>query len=351
VKDKRAYSVKRKLKYEEAGVNLEEASKTISKIKRLVESTYDRNVLSGIGPFAALYRLPIEEFKEPVLVASSDGVGTKIILHLKAGTLKAAGQDLVAMSSNDILTLGARPLFFMDYVAGGKIDSNVVAEFVEGISMACKKIGCSLIGGETAEMPGVYKDGDYDLSGFIVGIAEKERIPDAESIEENDVIIGIPSSGPHSNGYSLIRKIIEETGIGLDDIVTDTGQTFGSLILQPTVLYHPYLYPLFEANIVKSAAHITGGGFYENIPRALNPDVDAVIEKRLIPTQPVFNLLMEKGSIDEDEMYRVFNMGIGFVIVVEESKTEAALDMLNEQGISGFAIGRIVKGSGKVVLV
>lgn len=342
---------KKKLKYEEAGVNLEEASKTIHKIKGLVESTYDKNVLSGIGPFAALYSLPSKDFNEPVLVASSDGVGTKIILHLKAKTLREAGQDLVAMSSNDILTLGAKPLFFMDYVAGGKIDSNVVAEFIEGISNACKKIGCSLIGGETAEMPGLYKEGDYDLSGFIVGIVEKTKIPDAKAVRENDVIIGVPSSGPHSNGYSLIRKIMDEAEIGLDDIVPGTGATFGSLILKPTELYHPKLYSLFEANIVKSAAHITGGGFYENIPRALNPNVDAVIEKRLIPTPPIFHFLMEKGGVDEEEMYRVFNMGIGFVVIVDQKNEDTAIQILKEKGTLGIVIGRIIKGNGKVVLV
>ena len=338
-------------KYEASGVSLEEAGKAVRKIKEIVEETFTPAVLTKIGAFAAVYRAEFEGLNRPALVSSTDGIGTKISLHLQADTLEAAGQDLVAMSSNDILTLGARPLFFLDYIAGGKLNAEIVARFVKGIAAACKKIGASLIGGETAEMPGIYREGDYDLSGFIVGVTDLELLPGPERLRSGDTIIGLASSGPHSNGYSLIRKVMEDADIKLQDVVPGTDKTFGEFILKPTVLYHPYLLPLFEAGVVKSAAHITGGGFYENVARAIPPDLDAVIFAKSYPIPPIFKFLQEVGNISDEEMYRVFNMGIGFVIFVDREKSGRIINQLKANGIEAFIIGEVIEGRGKVKIV
>lgn len=338
-------------KYESSGVSLKEAHKAVKKISEIVKETFTPSVLTQIGSFAAVYRPEFEDLAKPVLITSTDGIGTKIILHLKAGTLEAAGQDLVAMSANDILTLGARPLFFLDYIAGGKLDAEIVARFVKGIANACKKIGASLIGGETAEMPGIYREGDYDLSGFIVGAADLEKLPGPDKLSHGDLIIGLASSGPHSNGYSLIRKIMDDSSIHLEDEVAGTGRTFGDLILEPTVLYHPYLLALFEAGLVKSAAHITGGGFHENIARALPPTLDAVIFKGSFVVPPVFRYLQKAGSISEEEMYHVFNMGIGFVIFVSPDDASSVIEEIKRSGIESFIIGKVIEGKGRVKIV
>jgi len=337
--------------YESSGVNLKEAQKTVKKISEIVKDTFTPSVLTQIGSFAAVYRLDFKNLEKPVLIASTDGIGTKIILHLKAGTLEAAGQDLVAMSANDILTLGARPLFFLDYIAGGKLDAEIVARFVAGIANACKKIGASLVGGETAEMPGIYREGDYDLSGFIVGAADLEKLPGPEKLSPGDLIIGLASSGPHSNGYSLIRKIMDDSSIQLHDEVPGTDKTFGELVLEPTVLYHPHLISLFEAGIVKSAAHITGGGFYENIARAISPNLDAVIFKDSYKVPPIFNYLQKVGGISEEEMYHVFNMGIGFVIFVNPYEASNTIEEIERSGVEAFIIGKVTEGRGKVKIV
>ncbi|MCX7831478.1 MAG: phosphoribosylformylglycinamidine cyclo-ligase [Actinobacteria bacterium] len=338
-------------RYEESGVNLKEASKTVAEIKQVVKRTFNDKVLTDLGSFAALFDANFKDYKNPVLVSSTDGVGTKIILHIEAGTYKEAGQDLVAMSSNDILTLGAKPLFFLDYIAGGKINSHVVSKFVEGMAEACQQIGAALIGGETAEMPGVYKEGDYDLSGFIVGIADKSEIPDASLIKPGDIVIGIESSGPHSNGFSLIRKIMNEKSVTLESEVPGTDKKFAELVLKPTILYHPSVLPLFEKKLVKSAANITGGGFYENIPRSIPTNVDVVIRKSSFEVPEIFKFIMKVGQIEEEEMFNVFNMGIGFIIISDRENENEIFNMVSASGLKCFTIGEVVEGEGKVRIV
>lgn len=338
-------------KYLEAGVNLEESAKAVEKIKEVVQSTFNENVIAGIGPFAAAYSLKTEQYSEPLLVTSTDGVGTKILLHLQQKTYRKAGQDLVAMSSNDILTMGAKPLFFLDYIAGGKIDSVVVSEFVSGIADACREIGAALVGGETAEMPGVYKEGDYDLSGFIVGIAEKSRIPQPENLKAGDVLIGLESSGPHSNGYSLIRKIISDNRISLDEYDSTAEKTYAQMLLAPTILYHPAVLPLFEEGYILSAANITGGGFYENIPRILPENFKAVIEKGSFEIPYIFKKLQSLGNIPEEDMFNVFNMGVGFVLVVRPEDTDKVISQIEKSGVRAFKIGYLEEGSKGVELI
>lgn len=340
-----------KSRYEEAGVNLDEAAKTVGKIKEIVKKTFNSKVLTDLGAFAAAYDARFENLKNPVLVTSTDGVGTKIVLHLEAGTFAEAGQDLVAMCSNDILTMAAKPLFFLDYIAGGKLDSGVVERLVEGIASACLKIGASLIGGETAEMPGLYKEGDYDVSGFIVGVCERDHIPDVSSVKPGDILIGVESSGPHSNGYSLIRKIMEEKSISLQTVISDTGLSFGEMILKPTHLYHPVIMPLFEERLVKTAANITGGGFFENIPRSMPSNVNAVISKSSFVVPEIFKFIMSAGEVEESEMYAVFNMGIGFVLFGERNKETEIHRAIALRGLKSYTIGEVVEGKGKVILV
>lgn len=338
-------------KYQESGVDLEEASKTVAQIKKIVKKTFTDKVLTDLGSFAAVFEANFNGYENPVLVSSTDGVGTKIKLHLEAGTYKEAGQDLVAMSSNDILTLGAKPLFFLDYIACGKLNSYIVSQFIDGMAEACKEIGAALIGGETAEMPGIYNEGDYDLCGFIVGIADKSKIPDASLVKPGDIIIGIESSGPHSNGYSLIRKIMKEKSITLETIVPGIGKKFAELVLKPTILYHKSLLPLFEEKLVKSAANITGGGFYENIPRSIPPGVDVVISKSSFEVPEIFKFIMKLGNVEEEEMFHVFNMGIGFILISDSKNENDILNMISESGLKCFTIGEIVDGQGKVRIV
>lgn len=341
---------KRPKSYQEAGVDLEEAERTVKKITGLVASTHNANVLESIGPFASLYRFPLESYEEPVLVASTDGVGTKILLHLEAGTFREAGIDLVAMSSNDILTAGARPLFFLDYIAAGKLSAEAVAGFIEGMAEACMTIGASLIGGETAEMPGVYRPGDYDLSGFIVGVVDRKKIPDIRSISPGDVVIGLASSGPHANGYSLIRKVLKENQLKLDQIPPEIGISLKDALLAPTVLYHPVLIDLYEQGIIKGSANITGGGFYENIPRTLPEGTAAVIKQSSIKVPEIFRFLQAAGDIPEDEMFHVFNMGIGFVVIVSPQSVATVMNHIESKGLKACIIGEVIRGEREVVI-
>lgn len=335
--------------YRNSGVNLDEAEKTVEKISNSVKSTFNQSVLTEIGNFAALFSLSSYQYKEPILVSSTDGVGTKILLHIKAKTFQFAGIDLVAMSSNDILTLGARPLFFLDYIACGKLNSEMAALMVKGMAKACRKIGAALIGGETAEMPGMYKEKHYDLSGFMVGIVEKSKIPLSKNIKKGDIIIGISSSGPHSNGFSLIRKILKEKKYSLQDKPPSLNKTLKELLLKPTELYHPYVLPLFEKNLVKTAANITGGSFKENIPRVLPKNHLAVINKNSFPVPEIFKFLQREGGIEESEMFSVFNMGIGFVLITGKNHVQEILSYLNKPGEKAYIIGEIKRGDRKVV--
>ena len=336
------------MKYKDAGVNIDEGNKFVKMIKSFAEKTIKEGVLQGIGGFAALYE--IKNYKNPVLVSSTDGVGTKLKIAFMMDKHDTIGIDLVAMCVNDVIVVGAKPLFFLDYFATGKLESEKAIEVIKGITEGCQIAGCSLIGGETAELPGFYKEGEYDLAGFCVGIAEKEEIIDTSSIKEGDVIIGLPSSGMHSNGYSLVRKVFfEENKFSVDTYVPDLGKTLGEELLTPTKIYVKSVAALKGLNI-KGMAHITGGGFIENIPRILEKGLSAKIERGSWEVPVIFNLIRKLGNIEEKEMYRTFNMGIGMVVIVDKEEISFALKRLEEAGEKAFVVGEIVKGEDGVLL-
>ena len=315
----------------------------VERIKPLARRTLRPEVLGGIGGFGALMELP-KHYKEPVLVSGTDGVGTKLKLAFQLDKHDTIGQDLVAMSVNDILVQGAEPLFFLDYFACGKLDVEIGAQVVSGIARGCELAGCALIGGETAEMPGMYPAGEYDLAGFAVGVAEKSRLIGGQDIKPGDAILGLASSGPHSNGYSLIRKIVEVSGA---DLAADFhGRPLGHVLLEPTRIYVKPLLALMRQMTIKGMAHITGGGLLENIPRVLPDNVAAVIDASSWPMPPVFRWLMEQGGVAEREMHRTFNCGIGMVVVVDRADADAAADFLAGQGETVFRLGEIAERQG-----
>lgn len=342
--------MKKPKSYLKAGVDLKAAEKAVKKISLIASSTYSKNVISGVGPFASLFKIPLKDYREPVLVSTADGVGTKIILHLKAKTFGAAGIDLVAMSANDILTTGAKPLFFLDYIACGKLNPEIVSSFIKGMAFACKEIGASLIGGETAEMPGLYQECEYDLSGFMVGILEKSKIIKKSDVKKGDAIVGISSSGPHANGFSLIRKIIELNSLELERTYPELGQTLSQAILSPTRLYHNLISPLLNEFSIHGLANITGGGFLENIPRVIPDGLCAEIDKSSYEVPIVFEFIQKQGGIPEEEMYSIFNMGIGFVIIVSKDDATYVLNKLNLRKKQAFLIGKVVEGKEKIEL-
>lgn len=336
--------------YLKSGVDLKAASEAVEKITSIAKDTYTFDVLSGVGPFASLFRSPVEGFSDPILVSSADGVGTKLLLHVQEKTFEEAGIDLVAMCANDILTAGAIPLFFLDYIAGAQLDPEVVSRFVHGMAIACKEIGAALIGGETAEMPGLYKKGDYDLSGFIVGVVDLPKIIKTEMVKPGDLIIGITSSGPHSNGFSLIRKIIADEGLDLNKKYDKLGETLKDSLLAPTRLYHPIVMPLLKESRIHGMANITGGGLVENIPRCIPDGYCAVIDTSSFPLPKIFEFLKEKGRLNKDEMYSVFNMGIGFALIVNMGDADELIQTLNHNKEQAFVIGKITKGKSKIEL-
>ncbi len=338
--------------YKSSGVDTEKAADTVGLIKNSIYNTFSKNVLNDMTSFAGLFELDLKTMQNPVLVSSTDGVGTKILIAKKMDNFSTIGQDLVAMCANDILCCGAKPLFFLDYIACGKLDPLKIKNIVDSISAACKKSDCSLIGGETAEMPGVYKDDDVDLAGFIVGIIDKEKIITKEKIKKEDLIIGISSSGPHSNGYSLIRKIIEHKGLDLkkDYKIGGEKRSLGDILLTPTTIYYEFLSTIFGKIEINGIANITGGGFYENIARILPDDLNANIARDSFNVSPIFNFLQDKGNISTDEMFRVFNMGIGMVLVINKRDRSIIENASKEKGIAFFDIGSIQEGSGKVVI-
>ncbi len=327
----------RSLRYKDSGVDLEKASELVSRIKL---------ISPHIGGFGGLFPVP-SGYREPVLVASTDGVGTKLKVAFMAGVHDTVGVDLVAMVVNDIVTVGAKPLFFLDYFATGKLSVDVAEDVIRGIKRGCDISGCELLGGETAELPGFYGEGEYDLAGFGVGIVERSKVIDGRDVEEGDVIVGLHSSGLHSNGYSLARKVVFELlGMGIDDRFP-WGTRVGDELLRPTKIYVKSILSLLDAGIkVKAISHITGGGFFENIPRVLPSGLAARIELGSWPVPPIFEFLKEKGKIPDDEMYRVFNMGIGMVVVLSKRDEERALELLEEKGESCSRIGIVVKGRG-----
>lgn len=326
------------LSYRDAGVDIDAGDRLVERIKPLAARTRRDGVLAGIGGFGALFELG-SKYREPVLVSGTDGVGTKLKLAFQLDQHDSIGIDLVAMSVNDILVQGAEPLFFLDYFACGKLDVDVAARVVGGIAKGCEQANCALIGGETAEMPGMYASGEYDLAGFAVGVVEKSRIIDGRSIIAGDRVIGLASSGPHSNGYSLIRKIIAERNSDLNAMVGD--QPLGSALMAPTRIYVRSMLTLLQSVPVKGMAHITGGGLTENLPRILPGATQAVLQASSWPLPPVFAWLQQAGNIASSEMYRTFNCGIGMAVVVAEERVEAALASLRQSGEQAVVIGQV----------
>ena len=327
------------LTYKSAGVNIDAGDQLVENIKPFARRTMRAEVLGGIGGFGALVEVS-KKFKNPVMVSGTDGVGTKLKLAFHLNKHDTVGQDLVAMSVNDILVQGAEPIFFLDYFACGKLDVAVATDVIKGIAFGCELAGCALIGGETAEMPSMYPEGEYDLAGFAVGLIEKENIVTGRSIVPGDVVLGLSSSGAHSNGYSLIRKIIERSGI---DLLADTNKQLALDLLAPTRIYVKALLALMSAHptMVKGMAHITGGGLTENIPRVLPNAVTAIIDRKLWIAPPIFAWLQQLGKVDDVEMARTFNCGIGMVVIVAKENAATAVAHLQASGESVFAIGEI----------
>ena len=326
--------------YRDAGVDIDAGDALVERIKPLVKRTQRPEVLAGIGGFGALVELPAG-YKRPVLVSGTDGVGTKLRLAIETGRHDTIGIDLVAMCANDVVVQGAEPLFFLDYYATGKLNVDVAATVVTGIGAGCELAGCSLVGGETAEMPGMYEGEDYDLAGFCVGVVEKAEIIDGSKVATGDALIALPSSGPHSNGYSLIRKIIEVSGADIETVQLD-GKPLTELLMAPTRIYvKPLLKLIKDTGAVKAMAHITGGGLLDNIPRVLPKGAQAVVDVASWNRPAVFDWLQEKGNVDETEMHRVLNCGVGMVICVAQEHVEVALNTLRDAGEQPWVIGQI----------
>ena len=331
------------LSYRDAGVDIDAGDALVERIKPFAKKTMRAGVMGGIGGFGALFEVP-KNYREPVLVSGTDGVGTKLKLAFELNRHDTVGIDLVAMSVNDILVQGAEPLFFLDYFACGKLNVDTAASVVQGIAKGCELSGCALIGGETAEMPGMYPDGEYDLAGFAVGVVEKSKIIDGSAILPGDAVIGIASSGAHSNGYSLVRKIIARSNPDLDapfDEVGGKSRTLADAIMAPTHLYVKPVLALLQALPIKGMAHITGGGLTENVPRVLPPGAKAVLKKSAWQRPALFDWLQKEGGVAEEEMHRVFNCGIGMVLIVAQEHRRHALELLLAAGEKAMEIGSI----------
>ena len=333
------------MNYRDAGVDIDRGNRLVERIKPLAASTSGANVLAGIGGFGALYSLPAGRYREPVLVSGTDGVGTKILLAIAAGKHDTIGIDLVAMCANDVVVQGAEPLFFLDYFASGRLDEHVAERVIAGIAEGCRQAGAALIGGETAEMPGMYADGHYDLAGFCVGVVEKSRILDAARVAAGDKVIGLASSGPHSNGYSLIRRILESAETDLDQPLGDS--SLGDALLAPTRLYVKSVLALLEAHPVHAVAHITGGGLTENLPRVLPDFTEARIDSSAWPRAPVFRWIETEGRVAPSEMFRTFNCGVGMALCLPAAGADAALKALEKLGETAWIIGEIVASDNK----
>ena len=330
------------LTYSDSGVSIERGDALVDKVKPLARSTERAGSMGGIGGFGGLFDLKAAGFDDPVLVSGTDGVGTKLRIAIDTGHVSTVGIDLVAMCANDVLAQGAEPLFFLDYFACGRLDPDMAARVVAGIAEGCRQAGCALIGGETAEMPGMYHGTDFDLAGFVVGAVERDRIlPRTDEMRAGDVLIGLPSSGPHSNGYSLIRRIVERSGLGWSDASPFGGGTLAEALLEPTRIYVDTVLPLLKDGAVKGLSHITGGGLTENIPRALpdglNPDID--FESWTRPA--VFDWLQETGGVEEAEMRRAFNCGIGMVLIVSAETADRVTGALAAGGSEPFRMGQL----------
>jgi len=340
-------SEKTKLTYADAGVDIKEGAAAVEKMKAYVQETFTKGVLGGLGGFGGLFELDLEGYKKPVLVSGTDGVGTKLKIAFLTDVHDSTGIDLVAMCVNDILVQGAKPLFFLDYIATGRISSDKIADIVKGIAAGCKQAGASLIGGETAEMPGFYTDDEYDIAGFTVGIVEKEKIIDGSKIKDGDVLIGLPSTGIHSNGYSLVRKLFFDVlNMSVSDHVEELGMTLGEALIAPTKIYVEEVLEILAHHSVGGMVHVTGGGFTENIPRVLPDGLGADITLGSWEMNPLFPLIQEKGNIDEAEMFKTFNMGIGFILAVDPSEADAMMTTIDKMGEKAYKIGTVTKGEG-----
>jgi phosphoribosylformylglycinamidine cyclo-ligase len=336
--------------YSDAGVSIDAANAAVEKIKRMARSTFNARTLSEIGSFGGMFDGAFPGMREPVLVASADGVGTKLKVAFMTGVHDTVGRDLVNHCTNDILVQGARPLFFLDYVATGSLAPETIVSVVEGISRGCRENGCVLLGGETAEMPGFYGEGEYDVAGFIVGVVDREKVIDGSRVVPGDVLLGLPSAGLHTNGYSLARKLFfEVAGYDADTHLDALGMTVGAALLQPHLSYLRPLEGLLDTGAIKALAHITGGGLLENIPRVLPEGASVEIERGSWPVPPVFGLMQEIGNVAEPEMFRTFNMGVGMVVICSPSDAEAVRYHFDSPG-ECYHIGRVVAGEREVKL-
>jgi len=342
----------KKSAYRDAGVDIDAQDEALAKVKKLVRSTKTPGVLSELGSFGGLFRPDLSGLDEPVLVSSADGVGTKLKVASMAGDYSTVGRDLVNHCVNDILVQGAVPLFFLDYVGAGVLEPKYVVQLVEGVAAACRENGCALLGGETAEMPGFYQPGDYELVGFVVGLADRAKIFDGSRVQAGDVLVGLPSSGLHTNGYSLARKIFfEKLGLGIDERLPeiDDRRSVGELLLEPHLSYLPALEPLLGHPALHALAHITGGGLTDNLPRVLPKGLAAHVRLGTWEIPEIFLALQRYGEVDDDEMLRVFNMGVGMVLIVGSDSLGAVLEALRKAGQRAHPMGMVQKGKGGVV--
>src|ERR1700722_12851564 len=335
--------------YRDAGVDIDAGDALVERIKPLVRRTTRPEVLAGIGGFGAMVELPLGRYRRPVLVSGTDGVGTKLKLAIETGRHDSIGIDLVAMCANDVIVQGAEPLFFLDYYATGRLNVDIATQVIAGIVEGCAQAGAALVGGETAEMPGMYAGGDYDLAGFCVGVVEKEAIIDGTRVQPGDAVIGLASSGPHSNGYSLIRKLIDVAQAS--DATQLAGESLFELLLKPTRIYVKSLLALMRVMPVRALAPNTGGGLSENIPRSLRAGLEVVLERRAWPRQPVFEWLARTGAVKEAQMHRTFNCGIGMIAIVEPERADEAVRVLAEHGEHALLLGEVRRGDRGVVIV
>ena len=336
--------------YRAAGVDVTAGYKGVQLMKKAVQETYTRSVISDIGGFGGLYAPQIKGMEEPILVSGTDGVGTKLKLAFLMDKHDTIGEDCVAMCANDVICTGASPMFFLDYMALGKNIPEKVATIVAGVAEGCKKANCSLIGGETAEMPGFYPEDEYDLAGFCVGIVDKKKIIDNKTIEIGDKVVGLASSGVHSNGFSLVRKVFDVNKENLSEYVEELGTTVGEALIKPTKIYVKPILKLIEEVKVKGISHITGGGFYENMPRMLREGVALKIDKNSYEIPAIFKLIESRGNIPERDMYNTFNMGIGMAVIVPEDEAEKAINILKDAGEDAYLIGEVIEGNKEIII-
>lgn len=334
--------------YKEAGVDVTAGYESVELMKKHVESTFTEGVVSGIGGFGGLFAPNIKQMKEPILVSGTDGVGTKLKLAFLMNKHDTVGQDCVAMCVNDVICCGAKPLFFLDYMALGKNVPEVVATIVKGVADGCKKAGCALVGGETAEMPGFYPVDEYDLAGFCVGMVDKENMINCQSIEVGDKVIGISSSGVHSNGFSLVRKVFKIDKNNVNEYKDELGKTIGEALLEPTKIYVKPILALLDKINVKGISHITGGGFYENLPRMLRDDVALAIDAKSYEVPAIFKLIQKEGNIPTRDMYNTFNMGIGMAVIVSSKDAEKVVEILKQEGEKAYIIGEVTEGNKEI---